>query len=82
METTILNAKEIKSIIKYELLETWADMKQTPNMSWVMEAVQEELCNEMIIHTRGNQTKAARMLGINRGTFRNRVSKAKRKDTE
>ncbi|MBY7660615.1 hypothetical protein JFJ08_07870 [Vibrio atlanticus] len=43
------------------------------DMSWVMTVVKNELCEQMLVQTRGNQAKAARLLGINRGTFRDRI---------
>ncbi|MFA0196303.1 helix-turn-helix domain-containing protein, partial [Vibrio sp. 10N.222.55.E8] len=38
--------------------------------SYVMKVVEALLIDETVIHTRGNITKAARFLGINRGTLR------------
>ncbi|WP_277815770.1 helix-turn-helix domain-containing protein, partial [Vibrio cyclitrophicus] len=49
---------------------TWFDNKSaSPDMSWVTPTVLKTLFTELITHTRGNQSKATRMLGINRGSF-------------
>jgi Fis family transcriptional regulator len=65
-----INKNQIKKLIREELEPTWFDNKSaTPDMTWVTPAVVEILFTELITHTRGNQSKAARILGINRGTF-------------
>lgn len=65
-----INKNQIKKLIREELKPTWFDSKSaTPDMTWVTPAVAEILFTELITHTRGNQSKAARILGINRGTF-------------
>lgn len=44
--------------------------KETPDLSHVLPTVKGTLIEMVLIHTRGNQSKAARMLGINRGTLK------------
>ncbi|WP_151982594.1 helix-turn-helix domain-containing protein [Acinetobacter guerrae] len=39
----------------------------------VIEQVEKKLINEVLVKTRGNQTQAAKILGINRGTFRKKL---------
>ncbi len=36
----------------------------------IIEAVTEEVISQALVKTRGNQTLAAELLGMNRGTFR------------
>ncbi|RSN83327.1 helix-turn-helix domain-containing protein [Acinetobacter baumannii] len=39
----------------------------------VMELVEKPLLDLTLTHTRGNQTKAAELLGLNRGTLRKKL---------
>ncbi|MCH7307799.1 protein ninH [Acinetobacter sp. NIPH 1852] len=41
--------------------------------SQVMALLEKPLFEQTLIKTRGNQTKAAEILGLNRGTFRKRL---------
>ena len=67
-QPTPINKDHLKKLIRAELELTWFDNKSdSPDMSWVTPTVIETLFTELITHTRGNQSKAARMLGINRG---------------
>ncbi len=69
-----IDTEHFKSLIRSELEPTWREYGATPpDMSWVTPLVLEELFSEIICHTRGNQAKAAKMLGINRGTFRTKI---------
>ena len=62
-------------LIREELEPTWFDKKPvTPDMSWILPTVLEVLFTELITHTRGNQAKAAAILGINRGTFSKKLN--------
>ncbi|EGU40194.1 hypothetical protein VII00023_15486, partial [Vibrio ichthyoenteri ATCC 700023] len=49
---------------------------------WVIPLVTEELFIAATKHTNGNQTKAAKMLGISRGHFRCKQDKFKLKNIE
>lgn len=40
----------------------------------VREVVEREMLNTVMIHCRGNQSQAAELLGINRGTLRTRLA--------
>ncbi|PHN85718.1 hypothetical protein CSB62_12630 [Vibrio splendidus] len=74
-QLTPINKDHLKKLIRAELEPTWFD-KQLPNpdMSWVTPAVFEILFTELITHTRGNQSKSARILGINRGSFSKKLN--------
>lgn len=41
----------------------------------VLSEVEAPLLDEIMTHTRGNQTRAAQMLGLNRGTLRKKLKK-------
>ena len=41
----------------------------------VISEVEAPLLEEVMLYTRGNQTRAANMLGINRGTLRKKLKK-------
>ncbi|MEQ6345451.1 helix-turn-helix domain-containing protein [Vibrio cyclitrophicus] len=70
-----INKNQIKKLIRKELEPTWFDSKSaTPDMTWVTPAVLDILFSELITHTRGNQSKAARILGINRGNFSKKLN--------
>jgi Fis family transcriptional regulator len=73
--TPPINKDHLKKLIRAELTPTWFDKKSAnPDMSWVTPAVIEILFTELITHTRGNQSKAARILGINRGNFSKKLN--------
>ena len=65
-----LDKKSLARIIRSELEPLWTDRKATPDVSWVMRMVRDTLCDELLIHCRGNQSRAAKMLGVNRGSYR------------
>ncbi|SNX47264.1 DNA-binding protein Fis [Vibrio thalassae] len=70
-----INKNQIQKLIREELAPTWFDNKSaTPDMSWVTPTVLDVLFSELIAHTRGNQSKAARILGINRGNFSKKLN--------
>ncbi|CAH7137786.1 DNA binding HTH domain-containing protein [Vibrio crassostreae] len=74
-QPTPINKDHLKKLIRAELELTWFDNKSdSPDMSWVTPTVIETLFTELITHTRGNQSKAARMLGINRGSFSKKLN--------
>ena len=74
-QLTPINKDHLKKLIRAELELTWFDNKSAnPDMSWVTPAVLEILFTELITHTRGNQSKAARILGINRGNFSKKLN--------
>lgn len=70
-----INKDQIQKLIREELAPTWFDSKsETPDMSWVTPTVLDVLFSELITHTRGNQSKAARILGVNRGNFSKKLN--------
>jgi Fis family transcriptional regulator len=74
-QSSPINKDYLKKLIRSELESTWFDNKSaTPDMSWVTSTAIEVLCTELIVHTRGNQTKAAKILGINRGNFSKKLN--------
>ncbi|CAK1691530.1 DNA binding HTH domain-containing protein [Vibrio crassostreae] len=74
-QLTPINKDHLKKLIRAELEPTWFDKQSvSPDMSWVTPAVFEILFTELITHTRGNQSKAARVLGINRGNFTKKLN--------
>lgn len=78
-----INKNQLKKLIRDQLEPTWFDNKSaTPDMAWVTQTVLEILFSEMITHTRGNQSKAARILGINRGNFSKKLNGIKHKDID
>lgn len=69
----------LKQLVRSKLEPTWSDSKSsTPGMSWVTPVVLDVLYSELMIHTRGNQTKAAKILGINRGNFSTKLKQQSR----
>lgn len=74
-QLTPINKDHFKKLIRQELEPMWFDTESAnPDMSWVTPAVLEILFTELITHTRGNQSKAARILGINRGNFSKKLN--------
>ena len=70
-----INKNQIQKLIREELAPTWFDSKSvTPDMSWVTPTVLDVLFSELITYTRGNQSKAARILGVNRGNFSKKLN--------
>ncbi|WP_237359099.1 helix-turn-helix domain-containing protein [Vibrio azureus] len=76
----ILDRKTVKQLIRTELEPTWSDSRANPDMSWVIPLVTNELFEAVLIHCRGNQAKASRTLGINRGTYRTKLKNSHRKE--
>jgi len=70
--TTLLTRDEVVQCVKQELeLTGVADKKQAkPDLSMLIPEVKFTIIETLLLHTRGNQAQAARMLGINRGTLR------------
>ncbi|MEZ8803811.1 helix-turn-helix domain-containing protein [Vibrio splendidus] len=70
-EVTIIDKQNLITTLKLMLEPTRTERHATPDVSWIVPMVRDVLLEEMIVHARGNQVKAARQLGINRGTLRN-----------
>ncbi|HGS4923091.1 TPA: helix-turn-helix domain-containing protein [Vibrio parahaemolyticus] len=59
-----------------ELLEpTRRNLVATPDVSALIPFVRDIVFEEIVTHCQGNQTKAAKMLGINRGTLRQHMNR-------
>ncbi|MFA0057688.1 helix-turn-helix domain-containing protein [Vibrio echinoideorum] len=65
----MIDQPKIRELIQAQLAEV-GSTKATHDLSYVMKVVEDLLIDETVIHTRGNITKAARFLGMNRGTLR------------
>ena len=52
------------------------DLKQTTDVyDMVLAEIEEPMLNALLTHVRGNQSKAAKVLGINRGTLRKKLKR-------
>lgn len=69
--------KPLKDSVKQAVnkyLKQLGDSTQIDNLyELVMAEVEAPLLEEIMTHTRGNQTRAAIMMGINRGTLRKKL---------
>jgi len=72
--TNVIDRSEIQTYIKSKL--AIEDVKPSAvDVSDILPMVKETLVETVLIHTRGNQSQAARILGINRGTLRALLNK-------
>ena len=63
-------SNELKTHIKDYLVANQTDPMLIVDMKWVIRATKNIFVDELLMHTRGNQTKAADIAGMNRGTLR------------
>lgn len=70
--TTLMTREDVTQCVKQELeLTGIAGIKHAkPDLSHLLPELRFPIIETLLLHTRGNQAKAARMLGINRGTLR------------
>ncbi|MDK9774232.1 helix-turn-helix domain-containing protein [Vibrio sp. B181a] len=70
--TTLITQDEVVQCVKQELeLTGIADKKHAaPDLSQLLPEVKYTIVEVLLLHTRGNQAQAARMLGMNRATLR------------
>ncbi|MHA2707689.1 helix-turn-helix domain-containing protein [Vibrio owensii] len=70
--TTLITQDEVVQCVKQELeLTGIADKKHAaPDLSQLLPEVKRTIVEVLLLHTRGNQAQAARMLGMNRATLR------------
>lgn len=70
--TILITRDEVIQSVKQELeLTGIADKKYAaPDLSQLLPELKYIIVEALLLHTRGNQALAARMLGINRGTLR------------
>ncbi|RJX68684.1 hypothetical protein DZ860_16960 [Vibrio sinensis] len=80
--SVIIDRQLIKRLIRQELEPTLLNMESQPDLSWVMPMVKDELFKAVLAHTNGNQSKAARILGINRGNYTKKIQRIKHSTTE
>ncbi|AUT34491.1 protein ninH [Acinetobacter pittii] len=62
--TTVVSLDQIRAALESNTTNAHAE---------VMALLEKPLLEETLIKTRGNQTKAAELLGLNRGTLRQRL---------
>ena len=70
--TILITRDEVIQCVKQELeLTGVVDQKHAaPDLSQLLPDLKYIIVEALLLHTRGNQALAARMLGINRGTLR------------
>ena len=70
---TVVNYEEVVRCVKHELELTGIsdDKNAKPDLSYLLPELRFTVIETLLLHTRGNQTQAARMLGLNRRTLRN-----------
>lgn len=68
-DNKIISHKAIQKHLQTYLEPMLLDKAQNTDVSWVMAMVKDEVFKAVIVHTRGNQTKAAKLLGISRSNF-------------
>lgn len=68
-DSPIFDKKDLIAHINTLLDPTRSNMKSTPDMSWFTPMVRDYLFIELLRITKGNQAKAARILGVTRNTY-------------
>ncbi len=66
--------EDVKKALKL-YFESLDSQEPTDVYNLVMREVETPLFNFILQHTKNNQSKAAKILGINRGTFRTKLKK-------
>ncbi|RTY07408.1 protein ninH [Acinetobacter baumannii] len=61
------------TVVSLDQIRAALESKTTNAHAEVMALLEKPLLEETLIKTRGNQTKAAELLGLNRGTLRQRL---------
>ncbi len=72
------NSKPLRDSVRQALQNYFAQIDSqdvTELYEMVLSEVEAPMLDVVMMHTRGNQTKAANMLGINRGTLRKKLKK-------
>ncbi|EMQ2878963.1 hypothetical protein V9N52_004320 [Vibrio navarrensis] len=69
---TVIDQKAFRAQLRAELGKFDA-FEETPDLSQLLPSLQKIILEESLVFTYGNQTKAARMLNLNRGTLRTRL---------
>jgi Fis family transcriptional regulator len=65
---------EVKKAVR-NYLQTLNGQDSTDVYDLVLSELEKPLLEEIMTYTRGNQTRAANMLGINRGTLRKKLKR-------
>lgn len=68
--STIIDCEEIVDLMNVLLPPYRLEKRNDPDLRWLYPAIKHSIVDATLQHTRGNQAKAARMLGINRFTLR------------
>jgi|GEM_PF-5099396 len=61
------------TVVSIEQIRAALDSESNNIHKEVMDLLEKPLYEQALIKTRGNQTKTAELLGLNRGTFRKRL---------
>lgn len=76
----VLTYNEIVQCVKLEIERACENNTNAiPDVSYLIPELKYDIVDTMLLHTRGNQAKASRILGINRGTLRKIYNKKKKK---
>tara|TARA_B100000519_G_C14157438_1_gene397626 strand:- start:206 stop:478 length:273 start_codon:yes stop_codon:yes gene_type:complete len=78
MSEIIQNNTSLQEILTHHINQYLADMKDqniTDMYDMVIEQIEQPLFQAFIEHCKYNQSKAAKILGISRGTLRNTLKK-------
>jgi Fis family transcriptional regulator len=72
---TLINGVGIEKLVRRFVAETLDAGTSTGLHDLVMGAAEKPLMEAALFHCRGNQTRAATMLGINRNTLRSKANR-------
>lgn len=72
----MIEQSEIRAYLSHTL-DGVDSKKETPDLSHILPTVKGALIEMVLIHTRGNQSKAAKILGISRGTLKLALEKSR-----
>ncbi|CAK2454680.1 DNA binding HTH domain-containing protein [Vibrio crassostreae] len=70
----LIDQSKVRECIAALLLDS-VNPNRNPDMSVVMKTVEWVLLDECMIHSRGNYTYAAKVLGLDRGTVKRRYER-------
>ncbi|EAP94242.1 hypothetical protein V12B01_07698 [Vibrio splendidus 12B01] len=65
--------------LKCHLAELSSQGDLNPDLSWVVSCLLNEVYKEVIVHTYGNQSQAARILGMHRSSYCKKLRHANKK---
>ncbi|MDR1032087.1 MAG: hypothetical protein LBL30_03135 [Holosporales bacterium] len=67
-------SKILEGKLERYFAETRQDKIPSSLYDYIMHEVEQILINKTLNYTDGNQTQAAKLLGLNRNTFRNKIA--------